>query len=227
MTRSGLSMCLLQKHHVASKAGQALKLNSQGLREWCYCFFLQLQTLHFDTGLLFPQAERHELRQNWEKTNSLIASLQSVGNGPLNQADMPLKAWCAHSACSPSLQEGTAGTARCPAALHPCCPTATQPCSSAATLPHSPAATALLHARAPDTAPASLLFLVREHNIVSIRKTGTRSGNQHRGLGAHHHKREGFQFHISPPSKACLESPLHTGSLMRQLPCTSCRTYTL
>lgn len=101
-------MYLLQEHHAASKAGQALKLNSRGLREWCYCFFLQLQALHFDTGLLFPQAEKYELRQNWKKTQLPHHCLQPVGNGPVTPADTALKG-------CPLLQEGTAGTARCSA----------------------------------------------------------------------------------------------------------------
>lgn len=81
--------------------------------------------------------------------------------------------------------------------------------------------------REPDTAPASFLLLFMEQDRVSIRKTGARSGNQHQGPGGPHHKQEEFQCHISPPSKACLEPPLHTRSLRRQLPCTSCKIYSL
>lgn len=106
----------------------------------------------------------------------------------------------------------------CSSPMH-CC-SSPMHCSRAALLQLSHASH---HAWKPDKVPASFLFLFVEQDIVSIRKTRARSGNQHQGLGGHHHKQEEFQCHISPPSKACLESPLHTGSLRRQLPCTSCK----
>lgn len=192
MTRSGLSMYLLQEYHAASKAGQALKLNSQGLREWCYCFFLQLQALHFDTGLLFPQAEKYELRQNWKKTNYLItACLQPVGNGPITPAD-------------------TAGVKGCP----PCCRKALLAQCAAPRLPHR-------------TRPQPA-FCFCSWNTASSppgkqEPAGAISSRPWRPPS----QTGRIQFHISPPSKACLESPLHTGSLRRQLPCTSCKIYTL
>lgn len=46
--------------------------------EWSHCLFLQLQALHFDTDLLFPQADEDELRQNWKRIINYLTESPSL-----------------------------------------------------------------------------------------------------------------------------------------------------
>lgn len=191
MTRSGLSMYLLQEHHAASKAGQAVKLNSQGLREWCYCFFLQLQALHFDTGLLFPQAEKYKLRQNWKKTQ-------------LPHHRVP--AACGKWSHNPS-RHGAQRLSSLPAGRH-CWHSALLRASRTT---HGPSQ--------PSTSAHGTRHRLHQENRNP-------QGPSAAGRGGHHHKQEEFSFTFHHHRRHAWNHPC-TGSLRRQLPCTSCKIYTL